>query len=590
MNELLSNLKQLLEMTAAWWSNLSLLFNSPSTIGFDDIYTLLVRWVFPLLAVGILVRCIPPLLRNRGCERIWGYLEVPGSIKIPIRHWEVSLGRSKLSDIVINLPFISRNHAVLAYSRDSWTITDLGSKGGVSINGQNIEGKGEVHAGDTISLGGAEFRLLAVEEGNDDLDATRRRTWLSEWGEGIAPGKTFLLLLLFQVLGAFQLYFTMPEETKRTILLTVAVFIAAECFYYVIAFLCSRKHLELELLAFFLCGLNLFVVAADVPNQLLKQLIAIIIGMVVFCILQFILRDMERARKLKYILAAGALVLLAANLVFGEVRFGGRNWINLGFITFQPMEFVKVAFVLAGTATLDRMLTTRNITAFIAFAGTCIGALIIMRDLGTAVVFFGAFLVIAFMRSGDLRTIAYALAAAVLGALAAITFMPYVASRFEAWGNVWQYANTIGYQQTRTMIAAASGGLLGVGGGNGFLVNVPAADTDLVFGLLCEEWGLIVALTAVLTVVFMSLFAVFLVRGCNSAFYAIAASGTATIYLIQTALNVFGSVDLLPLTGITLPFVSNGGSSMIASWALLAFIKAADSRSRPDVNESGRLF
>ena len=169
------------------------------------------------------------------------------------------------------------------------------------------------------------------------------------------------------------------------------------------------------------------------------------------------------------------------------------------------------------------------------------------------------------------------LSAAVLGALAAITLMPYVASRFEAWGNVWQFANTIGYQQTRTMIAAASGGLLGVGGGNGYLVNIPAADTDLVFGILCEEWGLIVALAAVLMVVFFSLFAFFLVRGCKSAFYAIAASGTATIYLIQTALNVFGSVDLL-LTG-DLPFVSNGGS-MVASWALLAFIKAADSRSR----------
>ncbi len=581
------SLQRLLETTAAWWASVTTFFYNLSTIEFADIYTLLVRWVFPPLAVGILVRCILPLMRHQGNNRIWGYLEVPGSIKIPIRHWENSLGRSKLSDIEVNLPFVSRNHAVLTYHRDFWTVTDLGSKGGVSINGQKIEGKGELQVGDTISLGGAEFRLLPAEEGNDDLAATRRWTWVSRLGEGITPGKTLLLLILFQVLGAFQLYLTMPEEMRMTILLTAAVLIAVELIYYLSAFYGSRKYLELELLAFFLCGLNLLIVAADVPNQLVKQLIAIIIGIAIFVILQFILRDMEQARKLKYILAAGALVLLAANLVFGEVRFGGRNWINLGFITFQPMEFVKVAFILAGTATLDRMLTTRNITAFIAFAAACIGALIIMRDLGTAVVFFGAFLVIAFMRSGDLRTIAYALSAAVLGALAAITFMPYVASRFEAWGNVWEFANTIGYQQTRTMIAAASGGLLGLGGGNGFLVNIPAADTDLVFGLLCEEWGLVVALSAVLTVVFFSLFAVSLLRGCKSAFYAIAASGTATIYLIQTALNVFGSVDLLPLTGITLPFVSNGGSSMIASWALLAFIKAADSRSRPDENEGG---
>ncbi|MGE5544300.1 MAG: FtsW/RodA/SpoVE family cell cycle protein, partial [Bacillota bacterium] len=112
----------------------------------------------------------------------------------------------------------------------------------------------------------------------------------------------------------------------------------------------------------------------------------------------------------------------------------------------------------------------------------------------------------------------------------------------------------------------------------------------LVFGLLCEEWGLVVALTAVLMVIFFAVFAVSQMRSCKSSFYAIAASGTATIFLIQTAFNVFGSVDLLPLTGITLPFVSNGGTSMIASWALLAFIKAADDRDRPDGEGNRRLI
>ena len=193
------------------------------------------------------------------------------------------------------------------------------------------------------------------------------------------------------------------------------------------------------------------------------------------------------------------------------------------------------------------MLTTRNLTAFIGFSGTCIGALILMRDLGTSVIFFVTFLVVAFMRSGDIRTIAFISAGAVLGAFAVVIFLPYIASRFEAWGHVWQFADTIGYQQTRTLIYTASGGLLGLGGGNGYLVGIPASDTDLVFGILCEEWGFIVALAAVLMIIFLAFLVLFLMRGCKSSFYAISACGAASIFMIQTALNVFGSLDILPL-------------------------------------------
>jgi cell division protein FtsW len=347
----------------------------------------------------------------------------------------------------------------------------------------------------------------------------------------------------------------------------------------------GKTCLELELLFFFLCGLSLLIVASSAPYALTKQLLAIILGLASYTFLNFILLDLDRSRKLKYLLVVAAFLLIVMNLAIGEARFGARNWINLGFITFQPMEFVKISFVLAGSATLDRLLTTKNLTAFILFSGTCMGALILIRDLGMAVILFGAFVVIAFMRSGDLRTISLICAATALGAAVVVRFMPYIASRFAAWGNVWELYDTMGYQQTRTMIAAASGGLLGVGGGNGNLVRVAAADTDLVFGMLCEEWGLIVALVAVLIIIFLGIYSMGISGSSRSAFYAIASCGAASIFLIQTALNVFGSLDLLPLTGVTLPFVSNGGSSMVVSWCLLALIKSADGRCQPEAWE-----
>ena len=128
------------------------------------------------------------------------------------------------------------------------------------------------------------------------------------------------------------------------------------------------------------------------------------------------------------------------------------------------------------------------------------------------------------------------------------------------------------------MSALASGGFLGMGGGEGWLKTIPAADTDLVFAFVAEEWGLIIAGTALAALVIVALFAVKCAGNARSSYFVIAACGTATLLLFQTMLNVGGSLDLLPLTGVTFPFVSNGGTSMVACWCLLAFLKAADTR------------
>ena len=141
-----------------------------------------------------------------------------------------------------------------------------------------------------------------------------------------------------------------------------------------------------------------------------------------------------------------------------------------------------------------------------------------------------------------------------------------------------EYSSAGGYQQARTLTAISSGGLLGTGPGGGFLKRVAAADTDLVFGMMCEECGLITAVFAVLCIIALSAFAIRSAMSCRSSFYMIAACSATTMLIFQTALNVFGCTDLLPLTGVTFPFVSNGGSSMLLSWGLIAFLKAADTR------------
>ena len=182
------------------------------------------------------------------------------------------------------------------------------------------------------------------------------------------------------------------------------------------------------------------------------------------------------------------------------------------------------------------------------------------------------------MRSGDFATLSLICGATVGAIFMIIRFKPYIAARFSVWGHVWENASGAGYQQVRTMSASASGGLIGVGAGNGWLHNVAASNTDLVFGILCEEWGLIIALLAVAIIVVFSVFAFRVVQTGRSSYYTIAACSATSLLVFQTILNVFGSVDILPLTGVTFPFVSCGGTSMIASWCLLSYLKAADTR------------
>ena len=209
-----------------------------------------------------------------------------------------------------------------------------------------------------------------------------------------------------------------------------------------------------------------------------------------------------------------------------------------------------------------------------------------MKDFGTALIFFFTFIVIAFMRSGDVRTIALVCVAALLGAIMIVYFKPHVAARFKAYRHIWELINDEGMQQTRTLIYSASGGLFGLGIGKGMLRNVVFASTDLAFGMICEEWGMIVGLTIVITYAFILLYAIKVARNTRSAFYAITACAAAGLLLFQTSLNIFGVTDILPFTGVTLPFISRGGSSVISSWGMLALIKSADIRTYPKLSKT----
>lgn len=547
-------------------------------------YMAFVRFLFPVLAVLILFRAIRGLLRIPHTPETWGQLSLPNGASILLTHWENIIGRSGSVDVRLNYPSISRQHAALCRGDDEqWTIYDLGSKGGTVVNGREVEYAAPVKMGDTITLGGVPLVFLpqTVEE-RVELDEKRR----AERPAAIWP--SFLWLTLFQVLTCLQLIVAAGEKASVMIPLAFLGLTIVMWLYYVVLWCTRCVGFELETIAFFLSTLSLAVTASSAPGSLFKQFMAILLGLILFLVLGIFLRDLSRVQKIRWLMAAAAIVLLGITLLLGKAKYGAVNWISIGGMSFQPSEIAKICYIFAGSATLERLFRRRNITLFIVLTGVCIGLLGLMSDFGTASIFFVTFLVIAYLRSGDFATLSLICGGAVFGAGIIVKFKPYILSRFASWGHAWEAASTTGYQQTRTMSAASSGGLIGMGAGNGWLHRIPAADTDLVFGMLCEEWGLLIALLAVVSIITLAFFAVRAIRVGRSSFYTIAACAAGSLLVFQTCLNVFGSVDLLPLTGVTFPFVSNGGSAMMSSWGMLAFLKAMDTRQNASFAIRGR--
>lgn len=398
-------------------------------------------------------------------------------------------------------------------------------------------------------------------------------------------GFALILVTIFQVLTGTVAITGNGFNSK--LFAIYAGFIILEWGYFIIAStFFGQNNFEIEIIGFLFSGIGLTNVATVDDGYALKQIVAILLGLFVFITMLVVLRRTDIVMKLRMPVAVAAVGLLVANLALAQYTNGALNWITIGGISVQPSEFVKLAFIFVGAASLDKLQNARSLTKYLIFSFGCVGALFLMKDFGTALIFFFTFIIIAFMRSGDVRTIAIVCVAALLGALMIVYFKPHVAARFRAYRHIWELINEEGMQQTRTLIYSASGGLFGLGIGKGELRNVVFASTDLAFGMICEEWGMIIAFTIVITYAFLLLYAIKVARNTRSAFYAIAACAAAGLILFQTSLNIFGVTDILPFTGVTLPFISRGGSSVISSWGMLAFIKSADIRTYPKLSKT----
>ena len=506
------------------------------------------RYLIPALGMWLLLHCARPLIFFRREPEIWAWLRFSDGSQVAVTHWENVIGRSKSSDITIALSTVSRNHAVLTrYDDGSWTITDVG---------------------------GVDMTLQPITKRQEQLQSQLRTKGSSGWSGLLG----LMILTLMQICMLMGFLLNGPQEEYYQYLLgfgSVAVCQWVLFFFYLMI---RRSSFEVETLAFFLCTLGAAAIATVKPGELGKQAMAMALGVVMFLVIGWSLRDLERAKRVRYLAVLAGVGFLVVTLLFGKEYYGAKNWLVIGGMSLQPSELSKVCFVYAGASTMDRIMNKRNLILFIAYSVVICGLLALMNDFGTAMIFFCAFLIIAYLRSGSVGTIALACTALGFAGVLAIRIAPHAMSRFASWRHIWENPYTSGYQQTQAIMCIASGGLFGLGPGNGYLQKVFAADSDIVFATISEEWGLLVALQAVAAISVLGLFSMRTSRVSRSSFYCIGGCTAAGILLIQASLNCLGTVDILPFTGVTFPFLSNGGTSMIGAWGLLAFVKAADTR------------
>lgn len=512
------------------------------------------RYILPIFSVILVFCCANGLLSKR--KRGYTVLLLTDDMKErEIKDGEFIIGSDEDCDIVMDKT--DGKHLVLSVLGKDFSLRPL-FKNKVGINKHSVKEETRFSPDDVLNAGDREFSLRI-----------KNNRGKSFFNGHLYKAAALCCLTLIQFFVALSLCFIFTDK----MLVIGAVFlllIVGEWLYFTLT---KFKGAFIEIPILFLVTLGLSVAAHKNSSALIKQFICLVIGVIGCIILSKIIMSSKRAIKLRFIAFILGATLFGANLLFGVIYNGAQNWINIGGFSFQPSEFIKVALVFICGASVEKLSSIKDIFLFIVFSLFCLGSLFYLSDFGTALIYAIVFFTVVAIRICSVKLIAILSAFAFAVGGAVMIFFPYVAKRIFSFGKAFENAYDSGYQQTRAMIATASGGLFGVGGGRGTLINVSAADTDIVFGLISEEFGLIISLCVMSVFIVFVLYSIRVLTNSKSTYYSVTACATSVLLLTQTALNVFGTLDMLPFTGVTLPFISNGGSSLISCLVLTAFLR-----------------
>lgn len=397
--------------------------------------------------------------------------------------------------------------------------------------------------------------------------------------KGISTKSPRNLLFLFELLSLFLLFIYQWEEVDNSTYITG---IGLILIIYISNFLLSKissGDSYIFLIVTMLVSIGIIMIYRIDSSLGIKQLLWLIVGIFVFYATYFILKYIRGWKNWTYLYIGASYFLFIITFVLGERKYGAINWISIGGYSFQPTEITKLLLIFfigsyyVNKERFEKFKYADYIPMGILYS--FIGLLFIQRDLGTAVMFYGIFLGLQFIYEENRKLMAINLGLSSIGAVMGYFLFDHVKVRVLTWIDPWSYIDNKGYQITQSLFAIAEGGFFGTGLGLGHPEFIPLAYTDFIFPAICEEMGLFTGIGIIM------LFMILVYRGFKIAlsqhnkFYRILALGVSILFGLQTIIILGGVLKVLPLTGITLPFVSYGGSSMLSSFIALGILQVA---------------
>ena len=267
------------------------------------------------------------------------------------------------------------------------------------------------------------------------------------------------------------------------------------------------------------------------------------------------------------------MIFLALVFVIGEEKYGAKNWIIIGSFAMQPSEFVKIIYVFFVAALLARSARLKNVVRVGAVAAVYVLILVAEKDLGAALIYYVTFLAILYVASGRSAYLLFGLGAVSAAAVVAYHIFTHVQNRVIAWQDPWGHIDTAGYQVAQSLVAIGTGGWFGMGLGEGLPTKIPVAESDFIFAAISEELGAFFAICLILVEVSCFVLFVNIALKMTRRFYKLTALGLAVEYIFQVFLTIGGVTKFIPSTGVTLPLVSYGGSSVISTIILFSIIQ-----------------
>ena len=322
-----------------------------------------------------------------------------------------------------------------------------------------------------------------------------------------------------------------------------------------------------------LLGTGFIILTRLNPDRAMRQFLIVVVSAVVTWIIPFIIDRVWQLVKLAWLYGILGVLILAFVCVAGNTSFGAQLSLTVGGISVQPSEFVKISFVFFAAARLYRSTKFKDVVITTVIAALHVVILVLSRDLGSALIFFITYLFMLFVATSNWLYLGAGVMSGSAAAAAAYKLFSHVRRRVEAWRDPWADIDDKGYQVTQGLFAMGTGGWFGLGLYQGMPQKIPVVDKDFVFAAISEELGAIYALCLLFICVGCFIQFMIIAVKMQAMFYKLIAFGLGIMYITQVFLTVGGVVKFIPSTGVTLPFVSYGGSSVLATFVLFNIIQ-----------------